>query len=62
MRRLPLENLGNAFLKRAADILLSVMILIAFSPLMLIIAIGVGSTAEMTSSGFFSSRTASRRS
>ena len=41
MRRLPLENLGNAFLKRAADILLSVMILIAFSPLMLIIAIGV---------------------
>ena len=41
MRRLPLENLGNAFIKRAADILLSAMILIAFSPLMLIIAIGV---------------------
>lgn len=41
MRRLPLENLGNAFLKRAADILLSSLILLLFSPLMLICAIGV---------------------
>ena len=41
MRRLPLENLGNAFLKRTADILLSALILIIFSPLMLITAIGV---------------------
>ncbi|MCR5088897.1 MAG: undecaprenyl-phosphate glucose phosphotransferase [Oscillospiraceae bacterium] len=41
MRRLPLENLGNAFLKRTADILLSALILTVFSPVMLIIAIGV---------------------
>ena len=41
MRRIPLENLGNAFLKRTADILLSALILVVFSPLMLIIAIGV---------------------
>ncbi len=41
MRRLPLENLGNAFLKRTGDILLSALILIVFSPVMLITAIGV---------------------
>ena len=41
MRRLPLENLGNAFLKRTGDILLSALILIVFSPLMLVTAIGV---------------------
>jgi len=41
MRRIPLENIGNAFLKRTADILLSALILIIFSPLMLITAIGV---------------------
>ena len=41
MRRIPLENIGNAFLKRTADILLSALILIVFSPLMLITAIGV---------------------
>ena len=41
MRRLPLENLGNAFMKRTADIILSALILIVFSPVMLIIAIGV---------------------
>ena len=41
MRRIPLDNLGNAFLKRTADILLSAIILIIFSPLMLFIAIGV---------------------
>ena len=41
MRRIPLDNLGNAFLKRTADIFLSAIILIVFSPLMLIIAIGV---------------------
>ena len=41
MRRIPLENLGNAFVKRTADILLSSLILIVFSPLMLICAIGV---------------------
>ena len=41
MRRLPLENLGNAFLKRTGDILLSALILLVFSPLMLMTAIGV---------------------
>ncbi len=41
MRRLPLENLGNAFIKRTADIILSALILIVFSPVMLICAIGV---------------------
>ena len=41
MRRIPLENLGNPFLKRTADILLSALILILFSPLMLVTAIGV---------------------
>ncbi len=41
MRRIPLENIGNAFLKRAFDILLSALILILFSPLMLVTAIGV---------------------
>lgn len=41
MRRLPLENLGNAFIKRTADILLSALILIVFFPIMLICAIGV---------------------
>ncbi len=41
MRRIPLENLGNAFIKRTADILLSALILVVFSPLMLIVAIGV---------------------
>ncbi len=41
MRRIPLENIGNAFVKRTFDILLSALILILFSPLMLITAIGV---------------------
>ena len=41
MRRIPLENIGNAFVKRTFDILLSSLILILFSPLMLITAIGV---------------------
>ena len=41
MRRIPLENIGNAFIKRTFDILLSALILLLFSPLMLITAIGV---------------------
>ena len=41
MRRIPLENIGNAFLKRTADILISALALVVFSPLMLITAIGV---------------------
>ena len=41
VRRIPLDNLANAFLKRSMDIICSALILIVFSPLMLITAIGV---------------------
>ena len=41
IRRVPLDNWGNAFLKRLIDIVGSALILIVFSPLMLICAIGV---------------------
>lgn len=41
LRRIPLDNLGNAFLKRAADIICSLVLIILTSPLMLIAAIGV---------------------
>lgn len=41
MRRIPLDNLANAFLKRTMDIVCSALILIVFSPLMLFCAIGV---------------------
>ena len=41
VRRIPLDNLFNAFIKRAFDIVFSALILILFSPLMLITAIGV---------------------
>lgn len=41
VRRIPLDNLANAFIKRSFDILGSALILIAFSPLMLFCAIGV---------------------
>ena len=41
VRKIPLDNLANAFLKRSLDILGSALILIAFSPLMLFCAIGV---------------------
>ena len=41
VRKIPLDNLANAFLKRSLDILLSALILIVFSPLMLFCAIGV---------------------
>lgn len=41
LRRVPLDNLGNAFIKRAADILGSLFLIILTSPLMLIAAIGV---------------------
>ena len=41
MRRIPLDNLANAFIKRTGDILCSALILLLFSPLMLFCAIGV---------------------
>ena len=41
IRRIPLDNLANAFMKRTGDILFSALILIVFSPLMLFTAIGV---------------------
>lgn len=41
LRRIPLDNLGNAFMKRATDILASLLLIILTSPLMLIAAIGV---------------------
>lgn len=41
LRRIPLDNLGNAFLKRSADIICSLVLIILTSPLMLIAAIGV---------------------
>ena len=41
MRRIPLDNLANAFVKRAGDIICSALVLLLFSPLMLFCAIGV---------------------
>ena len=41
LRRVPLDNLGNAFVKRAMDIVCSLFLIILTSPLMLIAAIGV---------------------
>lgn len=41
LRRIPLDNLGNAFMKRAMDIIGSLILIICSSPIMLITAIGV---------------------
>lgn len=41
LRRIPLDNLGNAFLKRAMDVAGSLLLIVVLSPLMLITAIGV---------------------
>ncbi len=41
LRRIPLDNLGNAFLKRAMDVVGSVVLIILSSPVMLFAAIGV---------------------
>lgn len=40
IRRIPLDNLGNAFLKRTMDIVGSLLLLILTSPIMLIAAVG----------------------
>ncbi len=41
LRRIPLDNFGNAFLKRTVDLLGSLFLIVLFSPLMLIATIGV---------------------
>ena len=41
IRRIPLDNFANAFVKRASDILGSLLMLIVFSPLMLVCVVGV---------------------
>lgn len=41
LRRIPLDNLGNAFMKRAMDIIGSLLLIIVSSPIMLFAAIGV---------------------
>ena len=41
LRRIPLDNLGNAFIKRTTDILTSLLLIALTSPLMLVAAIGV---------------------
>ncbi|MBR0162708.1 MAG: undecaprenyl-phosphate glucose phosphotransferase [Oscillospiraceae bacterium] len=41
VRRIPLDNFANAFVKRAMDVVLSALILVIFSPLLLFCAIGV---------------------
>ena len=41
LRRIPLDNLGNAFIKRGADILASLFLIVLTSPLMLLAAAGV---------------------
>lgn len=41
LRRVPLDNLGNAFLKRSMDVVGSLILILLTSPIMLITAIGV---------------------
>ena len=41
LRRIPLDNVGNAFLKRAMDICGSLVLIVVTSPLMLVAAVGV---------------------
>lgn len=45
LRRIPLDNLGNAFLKRTLDIVGSIVLIILTSPIMLFTAIGVKLTS-----------------
>ncbi|HNW86868.1 MAG TPA: undecaprenyl-phosphate glucose phosphotransferase [Candidatus Limiplasma sp.] len=45
LRSNPLDNMGLAFLKRGSDILISLILLVVFSPMMLIAAIGVKLTS-----------------
>ncbi len=41
IRRIPLDNFANAFVKRAIDIVGALLLIVVFSPIMLICAIGV---------------------
>ncbi len=41
LRHIPLDNIGNAFLKRAVDIVGSLLLIVCTSPIMLFAAIGV---------------------
>lgn len=41
LRRIPLDNLGNAFLKRSMDVVGSLLLIVLTSPIMLLTAIGV---------------------
>lgn len=41
LRRVPLDNMANALLKRAMDVLVSLLLIIFTSPIMLVAAIGV---------------------
>ena len=41
LRRIPLDNMGNAFVKRAMDIVGALALIILTSPLMLVAAVGV---------------------
>ena len=41
LRRIPLDNLGNAFLKRTLDIVGSLILIVLTSPIMIITALGV---------------------
>ncbi len=41
LRRIPLDNLGNAFLKRSMDVVGSLLLILLTSPLMLFAAVGV---------------------
>lgn len=45
LRHIPLDNIGNAFLKRTVDIVGSLVLIVLTSPLMLIAAIGVKLTS-----------------
>lgn len=46
IRRIPLDNLGNAFIKRTSDILISSILLIITSPIMIITAIIIKLTSK----------------
>lgn len=46
IRRIPLDNIGNAFIKRAMDIVGSLVLIILTSPIMLFAAIGIKLTSK----------------
>jgi len=46
LRSIPLDNLGYAFIKRASDILISLLFLLLLSPLMLVAAVGIKLTSR----------------